>query len=223
MQKVLVAILIAPVAALTVPVSEARQKTAEGQVSDPAGVELRLVVKKDRVVLDLAGKTDKDLAGEHQSPPLPPPEVDFALEFHNSGKKPVTIWIGGDPTCRLNLDLKGPGAKKVKIIGPPIGANIFPIPPREEKIEPGKAYLLPLKSLAVLNRYRAGEASYWTKPGEYTLRASYHTALSPAPKGSKEAVWLGPLMVGVDPKAKSKGFGQVTFTSNTVKLKVVEK
>jgi len=217
MRRFLVA-LIAPVVVWTAHVSVLGQKSGE-----TPGVELRLVVKKGQYVLDLGGKSEKDLAGDHQSPPIVPPQVDLVLEFHNSGKKPVKIWIGGDPTCRLTLDLKGAGARTIKILGPPIGANIPPIPPREESIEPGKLYRLPLKSLAVLDRYRSGQASYWTKHGEYTLKVSYHTALSPTPKGSKEAVWLGPLMVGVDPKAKSKGFGQVTFTSNTVKLKVVEK
>jgi hypothetical protein len=201
----------------------AGQISAIGEIADPPAVELRLLVKKDKYVLDLAGKSEKALLGDHQSPPIPPAQVDLTLEFKNTAKKPVKIWIGGDPTCRLNLDLKGPGARKVKILGPPIGANIPPIPPREESIEPGNVFRLPLKSLAVLDRYRAGEASYWTKPGEYSLTVRYHTAISPAPKGVKPAVWLGPIRVGDDPKAKSKGFGQVTFTSNTVKLKVVEK
>jgi hypothetical protein len=54
------------------------------------------------------------------------------------------------------------------------------------------------------------------------LTARFHTALSPAPKGAKEPVWIGRPMIGVDPKARTKGFGQVTLTSAPVKLKVVD-
>jgi hypothetical protein len=56
---------------------------------------------------------------------------------------------------------------------------------------------------------REGSASYWTEPGEYKLIATYQTAVSPAPKGAKESHW-------------DKGFGLVTVTSSTLKLKVVE-
>ena len=47
--------------------------------------------------------------------------------------------------------------------------------------------------------------AYWTEPGEYTLGASYATALSPAPPGSKDA---------------GQGFGRVTLTAAPVKIKV---
>jgi hypothetical protein len=190
-------------------------------------VRLRLLAKQDRYVMDLGGRSEKEadklLAQDQQAPPIPSPQVDLALEFRNTGSKAIKIWIGGEPSCRLDLELKGPGARKVKVFGPPIGANIPPIPPKEINLEPGKTHTLPLKSLAVLDRYRAGQVSYWTRPGDYTLTARYHTAVSPAPKGAKEAVWSGPPIVGVNPKAKSKGFGQVDLTSNVVMLKVVEK
>src|SRR5206468_658033 len=49
--------------------------------------------------------------------------------------------------------------------------------------------------------------NYWTKPGEYTLAASFHVAVSPIPKGAAEA---------------DGGYGYVTVPSNPVKLKVVD-
>jgi hypothetical protein len=197
--------------------------------SDPPGVplELRLVATKSTYTLDLGGKTEKELepvfAKEHSNPPLTPAQVELVMEFRNTGTQPIKFWVNGEPSCQLTLDLKGPGAYKVKVFGPPIGANIPPIPPKEIDLDPGKTYTLPLKNLAALDRYRAGFVWYWTKPGEYTLAVRYLTAVSPAPPGAKDAVWSGPPMVGVNPKEKSKGFGQVTLTSMPVKLKIVEK
>jgi hypothetical protein len=54
---------------------------------------------------------------------------------------------------------------------------------------------------------QAPVTSYWTEPGDYTLVATYKTAVSPVPEGAKD---------------NGKGFGPVTIISAPVKLKVVD-
>jgi hypothetical protein len=71
-------------------------------------------------------------------------------------------------------------------------------------LAPGKTYSMPIKSLQ--HGFRGvSKSTYWTEPGEYTITASFKTAISPAPKGSKEA---------------EKGFGNALLVSEPVKVKV---
>jgi hypothetical protein len=72
-------------------------------------------------------------------------------------------------------------------------------------------YALAIKSLMTKRLGRDGTASYWLEPGDYTLIATYKTAVSPAPPGSKD----GGNFLGV-------GFGQVTVITAPVKLKVTK-
>jgi hypothetical protein len=78
-------------------------------------------------------------------------------------------------------------------------------------IAPGKSHTEALKSLRFgSGRHRS--TAYWLKTGDYTLTASYpRLGVSPAPKDAKEVGNLG------------KGFGNITITSNPVKLQVEEK
>jgi hypothetical protein len=216
-------------AALSVADPPAEKKATPEPPEVP--LKVRLIARKATYVLDLGGRTPKqyrkamEKADGAVAPPVPAPAVDLVLEVRNTGGKEIKLWDAGfrGGSTRLELDLKGPGAAKISVTGPPVGANIPPRAPREVVLKPGKTYSMPIKSLAVLDQYRAGLVSYWTDTGEYTLKARFHTAISPAPRGAKEPVWMGPPMVGVDPKARAKGFGQVTLTSDPVKLKVVKK
>jgi hypothetical protein len=76
--------------------------------------------------------------------------------------------------------------------------------PKVMTLASGKTFSIPIKSLQYGFRGVA-KSSYWTEPGEYTITAGYKTAISPAPKGSKEA---------------EKGFGNAVVTSDPVKVKV---
>src|SRR5262249_42869933 len=69
-------------------------------------------------------------------------------------------------------------------------------------------HTLPIKSLMPSNLARKGTASYWTGPGDYTLVATYQTAVSPVPEGAKD---------------NGNGFGPVTVVSAPLKLQVVDK
>jgi hypothetical protein len=198
---------------------------------EPGPVSARLIARKDIYVLDRGGLTAEEYrkrivkADGATAPPVPPPAVDLALELRNVSAREVKLWDAGfrGGSTRLELALTGPGVAKIAVTGPPVGANRPPPTPREVVLGPGKTASLPIASLAVLDQYRAGPVLYWTAPGEYTLTAHFHTALSPAPKGAREPVWIGRPMIGVDPKARTRGFGQVRLTSAPIKLKVVDR
>jgi hypothetical protein len=190
---------------------------------DPPGapLEAKLVAKKDKYTLDLGGKTPEQYRDAVKASP-PMVEVDLVLELKNTSDKDIQIWIVGDlrdekpqhggDYVTLKLDLQGPGALNVSVLErettPPTP------PPTVQAIAPGKTWSLPITSLchgthgvAVMSANRG----CWTQAGEYTLTATFKTAVSPKPDGAKETKW-----------AHFEG-GFVTVTTPSVKLKVVEK
>lgn len=147
--------------------------------TDPAGlpVEARLIVKKDTYVLkaDQAGEafTKKldEIAKSGGQPPNPP-EVEMSLELVNTGKESITVSVGGD-SGTLVLKLEGPGAVTVPFTGAMSMDFKMGTP---TNVEPGKALTIPITKL--LHGARGiGEASDWTKPGTYTVTASYVTTI----------------------------------------------
>jgi hypothetical protein len=184
-------------------------------------LEATLVAKKGTYTLNLGGKTPEQYRDAVKAKP-PVVAVDLVLELKNTSAKEITIWIaddyrkeesqkGGDYVT-LQLDLKGPGAVSA-LVTQRFTRPLTP-PPRTQKIAAGKSYSLPITTL---NYGTHGVATYqayracWTEAGDYTLTASFKTAVSPAPKGSKETKW-----------AHFEG-GLVTVTSAPIKLKIVEK
>jgi hypothetical protein len=211
--------------ALTVALTSAAPKPAEppakGKV-EPAGapLEARLIAKKTMYVLDRKGKSADDYAKDAEKNP-PPVDVDLVLELRNTSAKDIKIWVlgqlrgeqrlfGGD-YVEFVLDLKGPGAVRALV------ARRYTRPrtpgPNVTTIGPGKTVRMPLTSLWY---GRPGVATYevyrtcWTKAGDYTLTATYKTAVDPAPAGSKPARW------------GTFDGGHVAVTSAPIKLKVVE-
>ncbi len=75
------------------------------------------------------------------------------------------------------------------------------------EIAAGKTHTIPVKTLQSGFRGKAHWA-YWTAAGEYELVATLRTAMTPAPKGAKDA---------------NDGFGAVTLTSGPLKLTVEAK
>jgi RNA polymerase sigma factor (sigma-70 family) len=188
------------------PKQEAKSKT------EPAGVplEARLVAKKDSYILDLGGKTPEEFRKDIKNVYPATPAVNLELEFRNSGDKTFAFLVGGsNPDIPLLLKLEGPGAVNVTLpaADAPIARRLF----TKVILAPGKTHTLPIKSLMTERLGREGTASYWLEPGDYTLIATYKTAVSPAPAGSKDGGnWLG------------EGFGQVTVVTAPVKLKVTQ-
>jgi hypothetical protein len=160
-----------------------------------APLKAELVAEKDTYELTPAasGKefADKLRAAEKQGQmPAAPPKVKLTLRLTNTGDAPVTIQVGGDGS-RVDLSLQGPGAVS---ISPPLAMTMEFRMGRPVKTEPGKSYDIPITSLASGMR-SIGKFSYWTEPGDYTLKATYHCPV---------------------------GEAQVSVSSEPVKLKVVE-
>jgi hypothetical protein len=185
-------------------------ETKQGGKSDPPGVpvQARLESRKPSYNLDLGEMTaeqfrkqvkDADTSGAYP----PAPAVDLVLTLHNSGDREVDIRVGGTTTI-VTLDLQGPGALNVPLKRQ-ITSKIV-IAPRVVTLKPGQSEAVPITSLSY--GFKGSHRAYWTEPGEYTLSASYRTAMSPAPKGSTDA---------------GNGFGTVTLTSAPIKLKVKAK
>jgi hypothetical protein len=202
----------------------ARQIEGEAKPKvDPPGapLEAKLIANSNTYTLDMGGKTPEQFREIVEATP-PVIDVDLVLELRNTSEKTITIWIaddyrkevaqeGGDYVT-LELDLEGPGASNA-LVKQQITKPKTP-PPRSRSIAPGKSFALPITTLNYgthgVATYR-GYRFYWSQPGAYTLTASFKTAVSPAPLGSKEAIW-----------SHFEG-GLVTVTSAPVVLHVVEK
>jgi hypothetical protein len=126
--------------------------------------------------------------------------VDLNLELVNTSAKAIEIRFGGTRNV-LRLDLKGPGAQTVafKRLQPR-----FLIGSKTIKLAPGKSVAVPIASLAYGLRGLT-HAAYWTAPGQYTLAASYDTAVRPAPPGTTPM---------------GDGFGALTLSSAPIKIQV---
>jgi hypothetical protein len=183
--------------------------------ADPKDTPLELTItgKTTKYTLDTGGLSPAEYkkkiegavgkGGKFGARPGVPPAVDLMLEIKNTSDKPVKVWDKGDPVV-LTLELKGKGAVNGTVNGPM--TLEFRIPNAVE-IAPGKTHSIPIKSLASGMRGQT-HVSYWTEPGEYELVAVLKTAMSPAPKGAKDA---------------GDGFGVVTLTSPAFKVTVDEK
>jgi hypothetical protein len=204
------------VAAGALAVSEGRRpaprapKKATGK-TDPKGVplELRLVAKKAKYTLDLGGKTAKEFTKQLKeavkSGIYPAPTaVDLKLELRNNGKKDLQVHVEGDGNL-IVLNLRGKGAVSVRPRR--VLTQEFRVP-KTITIAAGKSYSFPAIKSLIYGFRGVSEQAYWTKAGTYTLTASYQTAVSPAPKGAKDA---------------GNGFGRVLVTSAPLKVKVVAK
>jgi hypothetical protein len=194
--------------ALAFPVAAAEKPAKEADKSLP--IEAVLVAKKSTYTLDLGDKTAKEyrrkIEADAARDAFPnPPVVDLVLELRNTSDKEVKVQVGGTLNT-LMLKLSGPGALEFALrnrITPK-----FVIAPRTVMLAPGKSVTaMTIKTLSY--GYRGiGNRAYWTAPGEYTLKASYQTAISPPPQGTK---------------ADPKGFAPVTVTGAPVKIKVETK
>jgi hypothetical protein len=175
----------------------------------PADLPLKakLVAKNDTYKIDLDGKTGEEFRkvlteAEKAGKAPPAPMVDLVLELTNTSDQEVKFWTDGDPV-EVQLDLKGPEHGAVTIAPKMAFTTDFRIP-KVMSLASGKTYEIPIKSLQ--HGFRGiSKSSYWTEPGDYSLTARYVTAISPAPKGTKEA---------------EKGFGSVTLVAAPIKIHV---
>jgi hypothetical protein len=165
--------------------------------SDPTGVPLQaeLIAGKEPHVLDLGGPTADQFSRQIGMGRFPPtPMVELVFRLRNVGDKAITF----QPSSQPNLFLVGDGA--VNLLYPaPTGVHSSP---DNIVLQPGKGHSIRITNL----NFGPGRKSFWLLPGEYTAHASYHTSVSPAPKGARDT---------------GDGFGWVTIRSDPVKLKVI--
>jgi hypothetical protein len=186
------------------PLARADDKKDEPKPAD-LPVKATLVAKKATYTLDLGGKNGEEFRkllkeGEKTGQVPAAPKVELVLELKNTGDKDVQLWISGDPVT-VNLDLAGKGA--VSVAARQAFTREFRVP-KPIALAAGKTHEIPIASLTYGFRGVAQQA-YWTEPGEYTLTASFQTAISPAPKGTKD---------------DGQGFGTCTIKSELVKITV---
>ncbi len=189
------------------PAVQADDKKADETKPADLPLKAKLVVKKDTYKLDLDGKSGDDfrkiLKDAEKAGKVPlAPNVDMVLELTNTSDQEVKFWVEGDAT-EVQLDLKGPEKGAVAVMAQKQFTTEFRTP-KVITLAAGKTHSIPITSLHYGFRGLA-KAAYWTEPGDYTLTVGYRTAISPAPKGSKEA---------------EKGFGFAVTTSDPVKLKI---
>ncbi|OAI40782.1 hypothetical protein AYO40_04300 [Planctomycetaceae bacterium SCGC AG-212-D15] len=207
--------------ALAVPVPDKEVKTEEKGKTDPAGapLELKLIAKKRKYVFDSerlgksAAEYRKELEGYRAAGSgfvaPEPPAVDLVLQLRNIGDKELVLQLGGNGTSYVAVpQLDGPGAVNLEWAGRYNRRGL--VPPVEVKLAAGATHELPIRQLKSSPEVSQPDGiwySYWTQGGAFKLHFTLHTAVSPAPEGSKDA---------------GKGFGRVKLTSNTVDLEVVE-
>jgi hypothetical protein len=207
----LTSLLVASAATAAVSPSRPKQQSR----TDPPAVplEARLVVKKGSYPLDFQGMTPEEFCKQFRLAPaarkqlILPPAVDLVLEVRNTGREDLKVWkVGGQGKAYdfgpgLEFDLKGPLVVSCEGKPPPF------IGPEKVTLGPGKSSAVPIRSLSSTDYAKRGMC-FWLKAGEYRLTVHYHTAVSPAPKGSQDA---------------GDGFGHVTLTAAPATLEVTDK
>ncbi len=175
--------------------------------TEPKGLplELKIVSEQDAWELDTRGDPpfkfqQKIREGEKSGELLSATRVELQLEIRNTGTRSIRIWVGGDGTL-LSFDLKGTGPMTCES-----RARLAPgvIPPQVITIPVGKSHKIPVTSLSHGFRNQT-KYTYITEIGDYQLSATFKTAVSPAPSGTREV---------------SSGFGEVILKSAPIEFYV---
>jgi uncharacterized protein (TIGR03067 family) len=189
-----------------------REAESKKDKAEKVPLELRLVVYKDAYPLDLGGQTAeefrKQIDAADKTGHFPtPPSVDLVLRLKNTGDKELQILAFGSDGTAVQIKLDGPGAVRKRTMQAFYRRVAIP---KWIKLAPGKEVSYPIQKLADYAETFGSltiHQSYWTATGEYTLSASFKTAVKPAPAGADET---------------RPAFPYVTLNSNSIKLKVSE-
>ena len=178
-------------------------------------VALRLTARQRDYKLDLGGrpahefraliKRLKENPRDLASQPIPEsPAVDLQIDIVPLTSDPVRVLLGG--TCNgMFIEVNGPG---VLTFTPSEPVPAMMCPPEAIPISRGSSYTVYATHLPfpVLPAFAWGRSfTYWTEPGEYTLRAVWNAGISPAPPGSRD---------------DGNGFGHLTISSDPVTVYV---
>jgi hypothetical protein len=197
--------------------------------SNPPDVPLQaaLIARQDRYVLNLGKltpeefsrsmtgslpwwpRTDRESRAEKRVAGVPDfafpsePRVDLEFRVRNTGKQPITFSPDIEPRSFLAgagaLNISWPCQTGVGRGFPSEGASLNPV-----TLGPGESYSVRVTDLKL---FGAGSQCVWILPGEYSIYASCHMSVSPAPKGTKP---------------NDDGSGWIRLRSPPLKVKVVE-
>jgi hypothetical protein len=152
-----------------------------------------------RYRLDLGGKSPADFRRHLEAGPLPlPPALGLALRLRNDSAEPLRLTVGGSAFACVLL-LRGPGVVRVSVPHPAV--RPFAVE-RTVTLAPGGSFDLPLERLAERVGQRVSYL-YWTKPGDYTLRAIVRAPARVGSAGSPAQLLTltsAPLTLHVEPK-----------------------
>jgi hypothetical protein len=160
-----------------VGLGSAQEQKDEKKPTGP--IVLKVVSKKDEYVFSSGGRSAKeyktyleDLAkkqGDEEAAVPNPLRVDLVLQFENTSKEDVTVYLGGDANAYTFELTGGAGVVALSNPGPFTLDMLFP---KAVTIKAGKVHEIPVKVLADGNR-GFSRFLFWTGPGEYQLVARY--------------------------------------------------
>jgi hypothetical protein len=172
-------------AAQTIPV-RISVANKSGVNADNLQIQAWVVVGQSRYQLDLGGESPAGFrdklaqltargASADQYPA--PPNVNLSLMLRNVGSEPFSFTEPG-PQTQLNIVLEGSGAIGYSQPPPDNGQFDSGLAPllfgaKNTFIRPNETVAVPIRSLRCLP---GGAPSYWTQPGDYSLRIAFNTA-----------------------------------------------
>jgi hypothetical protein len=213
--------LAAPLLAclLAIAVERADAQPGKAAADNPQGLKMRLFAQQDRYVLDTGGKSAEDFRKQidaivpDKGKPPTGPKVNLVLEISNPSAQEAMIWVGGDDT-RLTLELHGPGAV-TKVVTREATADIKTS--KAIAIPAGKTYSRPITDLGYPYPRRTSQW-YWTKPGEYTLSATWKLGAANKGQGKGPTLIAAPIQLHVTaPKPGDKSEKDASLEKHGVK------
>lgn len=111
---------------------------------------------------------------------LPPPTVDLELLLSNPGPQDLTLSI--NERTEVQIDLRGPGVITLPAQAAEPG---LPIPPQTVSLPVGQQRGVRLTRLASVSP-SGTRFSYWTEPGEYTLKVRLRTEALLGTQGARQ-------------------------------------
>ncbi|MSR52973.1 MAG: hypothetical protein EXS09_06735 [Gemmataceae bacterium] len=152
---------------------------------DKVPVALKIVVKKANIAWpyglgpkEFEARLKELSKAKNARYPLSP-SVDMVLQFANTTKEKVTIYVEGDANM-LTLAVKGPG---VTTATPMLAVTSDFRLPTAVELEPGKTFEVQLKGLVDGFR-KSSRYIYPLAPGEFSISATYLLATADGGKGA---------------------------------------
>jgi hypothetical protein len=175
---------------LAAPAGCAPRRVMEMPTAELAPLQLTLHARADVYALDLGGRAPHEYRAELDAGARdfmlrgpgfvrggntlkPAPQVDLELELRNTSPRDVEFDVGGGAD-QLTLNVSGP--ELVRIDGPrhaAFGPGREPPLPKRVRLAPGESYFEPVTQLEAPHPIHLCRW-YWTRPGEYTVAATWH-------------------------------------------------